>query len=174
MSPSPAATPDLALWAATLGATTAPQYVGRVRKFFTLRGDRAPETVTRDELVEYCAAPASRQKRWGLMGALDNYFEFLERHDGIPHPAPGLAKKVAALRDRRELAGGLTGVGVTESQAAALRWRDVARDVVGPTPSLPPNLDAKIRARLVGDLLDRMRTATPDTISAVLDHAVLD
>jgi hypothetical protein len=166
--------PGLALWAATLGATTAPQYIAQVRKFFGTRSDPSLRSVTRDELVGYCAAVDVQQTRWKIMGALDSFFEFVERHDGISHPAPGLAKKVSALRDRRELERGLVEGGASARRAAVLKWRDVARDIVGPKAILPRNLDNQIRLRLIAELLDRMRSASPETIAAVLDVDIFD
>jgi hypothetical protein len=167
--------PLLAQWQATLGTTTAPQYRSQVRSFFAARADFRPSTVGRQELVGYCAGFEGQQKRWLVMGALDRYFEFLEQHDpGQPHPAPGLAKKVAAFRERRALQRGLEKSGVTVQRAASLRWRDVARDLVGPRNLLPPKLDAQVRTQLVQGLLEKLRSASPDTVADVLDLAVLD
>jgi hypothetical protein len=167
--------PHLAAWVSTLRPGTAPQYASCVRSFFRHCPSDKPEDITRDDLIAYCVAIDASAMRSKTTSALDAYFSYLEENGHIKrHPAHNLARSVSAARNRLALISDLTRRGVSDRQAATLQWRHVAKDMVTPRHGLPRNIDDQLRARLVNSLLDRLRSASAETVDDLLARSLIE
>jgi hypothetical protein len=144
-----------------------------VRTFFSKRSNLDASTVQRDELVNYCAAIASTAQSKVCAG-LDAFFTFLDDGGKIPkHPAPRLANRVRKLLELRDLERRLSEGGVSASEVASLRWRDVMLELASPANGLPASLPGSTLDRLVDELLSKLQGTSSRTVGTVLDAKVL-
>lgn len=165
--------PHVADWIATLSRSQAEQYGPAVRTFFAKRADFDASTVEHDEVVDYCTAIESTA-RPKVCAGLDRFFAYLDDAGKIPkHPAPRLSNRVRKALERRHLELQLRLGGVTATEIATLRWRDVMLEIASPAKGLPAGVPDSTVDRLVDELLDKLQGTSSGTVAAVLDSNVL-